>query len=132
MIVEFTLLVITAIFALASILVRNLIASIVFLAGFSFLMAVIWKWLNAVDVALTEAAVGAGVSTVFLIAVLIKTTTQEKLFKSFNINALIITLIPLLALLYSTKFMPAFMDPSNITNHHVVPHYIEKTIKETH
>ncbi len=44
-----------------------LIASVVF-GIYSFLMCLLWAEMGAVDVAFTEAAVGAGVSAVFLIA----------------------------------------------------------------
>lgn len=132
MIIEFILLFIVFIFALLAIVSGDLTASIFFLSGFSFLMAVIWKWLGAVDVSFTEAAVGAGVSTVFLLAVLLKTEKNEKFFKGFNLRAFILTLIPLVLLLYSTRYMPEFMNPENITNHHVIQRYIEKTIPETH
>lgn len=44
-----------------------LVASVVF-GIYSFLMCLLWAEMGAVDVAFTEAAVGAGVSAVFLIA----------------------------------------------------------------
>jgi multicomponent Na+:H+ antiporter subunit B len=48
------------------------------LCAYSFLMAVVWVEMHAVDVAFTEAAVGAGASTAFLIAALSRTTRWEK------------------------------------------------------
>jgi len=41
-------------------------------------MSTAWVQMNAVDVAFTEAAVGAGASTAFLIAALSRTTRWEK------------------------------------------------------
>jgi multicomponent Na+:H+ antiporter subunit B len=44
----------------------------------SFLMALIWVELQSVDVGFTEAAVGAGATTAFLIAAISRTTRWEK------------------------------------------------------
>lgn len=63
--------------AIASIEVKDLLQSVVLFAGFSLLMCVIWVELNSVDVAFTEAAVGAGVSTVFMIAAIARTVRWE-------------------------------------------------------
>lgn len=60
-------LVLTALIALE---VRNLFAAVVALGAYSFLMAMLFAVLGAVDVALTEAALGAGLTGVFLVAAL--------------------------------------------------------------
>ncbi|MHC1593046.1 MAG: Na(+)/H(+) antiporter subunit B [Methermicoccaceae archaeon] len=65
--VDIVLLLFVVVLAVASIMTRDLLVATVLFAGFSFLMAVIWVELNSVDVAFTEAAVGAGVSTVLLV-----------------------------------------------------------------
>ena len=64
-IVLLTLLVATAI---SLVRLRNLIAAIMLAGIFSLLSACLFMTMDAVDVAFTEAAVGAGVSAVFLIA----------------------------------------------------------------
>jgi len=48
------------------------------LCAYSFLMAMVWVEMHSVDVAFTEAAVGAGASTAFLIAALSRTVRWEK------------------------------------------------------
>jgi uncharacterized MnhB-related membrane protein len=48
------------------------------LGVYSFLMALVWVEMQTVDVAFTEAAVGAGATTAFLIATLARTKRQEK------------------------------------------------------
>ena len=68
-----SLIVVTAILALQ---VRDLISAAVVLSVYSFLMCLLWAEMGAVDVSFTEAAVGAGVSTVFLIATIYKTTRR--------------------------------------------------------
>ncbi len=64
--------------ALAALQVKDLLASALFLGGFSFFMCVIWAEMGAVDVAFTEAAVGVGVSTAFFVATVCKTTRRTK------------------------------------------------------
>lgn len=54
--------------AVLSLWVRDLVVSAVVFGIYSFLMCLLWAEMGAVDVAFTEATVGAGVSTVVLIA----------------------------------------------------------------
>lgn len=77
-IVDLVLLLLVIVLAIASITVKDLLEATVLFAGFSFMMAVIWVELNAVDVAFTEAAVGAGVSTILLIAAIACTRRYEE------------------------------------------------------
>ncbi|MCX9073812.1 MAG: DUF4040 domain-containing protein, partial [Candidatus Methanoperedens sp.] len=62
--VDLVMLLLVLVLAIASIMTRDLLEATVLFAGFSFMMAVIWVEMNSVDVAFTEAAVGAGVSTI--------------------------------------------------------------------
>jgi len=64
--------------AIAAIPVRDLLSATVLLGAFSFLMCMLWAEMGAVDVAFTEAAVGAGVSTAFFIAAVFVTTRRTK------------------------------------------------------
>ena len=64
--------------AIAAITVRDLFSATVLLGAFSFLMCMLWAEMGAVDVAFTEAAVGAGVSTAFFIAAVFVTTRRTK------------------------------------------------------
>jgi len=73
--VALILLVITAIMALK---IRDLLGASVVLGIYGFLMCLLWADMGAVDVAFTEAAVGAGVSTVILIATVYQTTRHSK------------------------------------------------------
>ena len=54
--------------AVISLRVRDLLTASVVFGIYSFLMCLLWAEMGAVDVAFTEAAVGAGVSAVFLVA----------------------------------------------------------------
>jgi len=64
--------------AILSLAARDLLATIVLLAVFSLLCAVVFYYLHAPDVAITEAAVGAGVSTLILVWAVRRTTRGEE------------------------------------------------------
>jgi uncharacterized MnhB-related membrane protein len=53
--------------AVAALALRDLVAAAVVSGAYSFLMCLLWTAMLAVDVAFTEAAVGAGVSTVLIL-----------------------------------------------------------------
>jgi len=67
---DLVLLSLVVVLAVAAISVRDLLAAVVLLGGYSFLMALLWAEMGAVDVAFTEASVGAGVTTVFFVLAL--------------------------------------------------------------
>lgn len=62
---------------LAAVMVRDLMSSAILFGAYSFMMCVLWALMGAVDVAFTEAAVGAGVSTVFFVAAVFRTTRKS-------------------------------------------------------
>jgi uncharacterized MnhB-related membrane protein len=75
---NFALLIFAVITAVAALSVKDLLSAIVLLGAFSFFMCLLWAEMGAVDVAFTEAAVGAGVSTAFFIGALYNTTRRTK------------------------------------------------------
>jgi uncharacterized MnhB-related membrane protein len=64
--------------AIAAITVRDLLATAILFGAYSFLMCLLWTVMGAVDVAFTEASVGAGVSTVFFVAAIFRTSRRSK------------------------------------------------------
>ena len=70
-----TLLVVVAVLSLW---VRDLVVSAVVFGIYSFLMCLLWAEMGAVDVAFTEATVGAGASTVVLIATVFNLSRKSK------------------------------------------------------
>ena len=64
--------------AFATIMVKDLLSAAIIFGAYSFLMCLIWTGMGAVDVAFTEAAVGAGVSTVFFVGAIYFTTRRTK------------------------------------------------------
>ncbi|MFO7748625.1 MAG: hydrogenase subunit MbhD domain-containing protein [Desulfobacteraceae bacterium] len=64
--------------AIAAISVKDLLSTAILFGAYSFLMCLLWAVMGAVDVAFTEASVGAGVSTVFFVAAVFNTTRRTK------------------------------------------------------
>jgi len=57
---------------------RDLLAAVIIFAAYSLLMAINWQLLGAPDVAITEAAVGAGVTTLLLITAVRRSRRYEE------------------------------------------------------
>jgi uncharacterized MnhB-related membrane protein len=68
--VEFWLLIVLVALAIAALQVRDLLAAVVVLSGYSFVMAILFAAMGAVDVAFTEATLGAGVTGVLFVVAL--------------------------------------------------------------
>jgi uncharacterized MnhB-related membrane protein len=57
---------------------KDLLAAIIIFSAYSLVMSLLWLFLRTPDIALTEAAIGAGVTTVLFVAVLARTKRLEK------------------------------------------------------
>ncbi len=123
-----TLLLVTTV---AVIRLRNLVAVVMLLGLYSLLMAAVWLVLDAVDVAFTEAAVGAGITTFLLLAAVLLTGREEKPPRRSPIGPLLIVTATGAALLYATADMPPFGAPGNPIHQHVAPYYIDRSLEET-
>ena len=75
---DLILLLLVLITGIAALSVKDLLSSAIILGAYSFLMCLLWAEMGAVDVAFTEATVGAGVSTVFFVAAIYHTTRRTK------------------------------------------------------
>ena len=75
---DLVLLGLTVVCAVAAVAVRDLLASVVLLSAFSLFMCLLWIEMGAVDVAFTEAAVGAGITTVLFVITVFKTERMSK------------------------------------------------------
>lgn len=110
--VDLLLLALVVVIGIATIRARNLLASTLLLGVYSLLMALVWTNMFAMDVAFTEAAVGAGISTVLLLGTLIVVGREERPSRGPHGAALLVTILTGAALLYGTTDMPAFGDPN--------------------
>ena len=71
------ILILMIITAIISLQVKDLLSASMVFGIYSFLICLLWAEMGAVDVAFTEAAVGAGVSAVFLIATVFNTKRKS-------------------------------------------------------
>lgn len=74
---EITLFVVLIIAALVSLAVRNLLTAVVTLTVFSFLSALLYVVMGAVDVGFTEAVVGGGITGVLMVVMIFKTSRRS-------------------------------------------------------
>jgi multicomponent Na+:H+ antiporter subunit B len=125
------LLTLMVLLVLAVIVQRNLFAVVVLAGVYSFLMATVLVALDAVDVAMTEAAVGAGISTVLFLGALYLTRGDETRPLKRTRTALPVAIGVGGALVYGTLGLPAFSDPAAPIHTHVVPRYINDGPRET-
>ncbi len=110
---------------------RNLFAVAMLSGLYSLLAAALFVQLDAVDVAFTEAAVGAGIATVLTLGALALTTSREAIPERVPLLPIFIVLIVGAALVYGSLDMPLYGDPSAPAHLHVAPHYIANSLSET-
>jgi multicomponent Na+:H+ antiporter subunit B len=125
------LLTLLAVTTIGIIRLRSLFGVVIMAGIYSFVMASLLIALDAVDVAMTEASVGAGISTVILLATLHLTKTTEVASTKHSLIALALVLIIGGALVFGTLSLPPFGVADAVIHQHVVPRYLTDTIKET-
>ena len=125
------LLTLLAVVTVAVIRQRSLFGVVILSGAYSFLMASLMMVLDAVDVAMTEASVGAGVSTVLLLATLHLTSTTEASPPRPNWPALAAALVTGAALIWGTMALPPFGTADAAIHQHVAPRYLAQSIAET-
>ena len=76
--IELFVLAIVVISGLAAITVKDLLGAAVLFGAYSFMMCLLYVIMGAVDVAFTEATVGAGVSTVLVVTAVFRTIRRTK------------------------------------------------------
>ena len=142
--------------AVAAVRTRDLLAAVAISGAYSLMMAVLWSQMNALDVAFTEAAVGAGIATMLMLAALLRVGTKEgragcrilrhPLMTMQDLSArmrkhearrsswgaLIVCLMVGAVLVYGTIDMPRVGDADSPANTHpkVAEHYIGKSKAE--
>ena len=87
--------------------------------------------MDAADVAFTEAAVGAGVSTLLLLKTLALTRRHAKPQKKRTWLALSIVTITGGLLIYGTSDLPAYGSADAPAHQHLSAYYLEKSVEET-
>jgi multicomponent Na+:H+ antiporter subunit B len=132
MFVSVSILTLLAVTAIAIARIRDLWAAVMFTGIFSFLGASWMLILDAPDVAFTEAAVGAGISTGLLLGTLALTGKKEKPTTQLPIVPLFVVGVTGAALIYGTLDMPHFGDPEAPVQRRVEPSFVEKSQHDMH
>ena len=76
--IEIIVLIMVVITAIAAITVKDLLGAAILFGAYSFMLCLLWAIMGAVDVAFTEASVGAGISTVLFVAAVFKTSRRTR------------------------------------------------------
>ncbi len=112
---------------------RHIFASVMLMGIFSLLVAGLFVVLDAVDVAFTEAAVGAGVSTVLFLGTLAMVSVKDRTSQPTTAK----TILPMFVvaatgglLVFGSLDMPRFGDPNAPIHRHVAPRYLEDSERE--
>ena len=121
--------------ALFTISIKDLLGSAIMFGAYSFLMCLLWTEMGAVDVAFTEASVGAGVSTILFFAIVHRSSRRVKARQRGRLfyKGLGLTAAALLGgvLLYASSDFPAWGDPQSPAANHVSPYYLRHSLADT-
>jgi multicomponent Na+:H+ antiporter subunit B len=131
-VVDVVLLVLLAITGIAVIRMRNLFAAVMLTGIYSLVSAGLFTVMDAVDVAFTEAAVGAGISTVLMLGTLALVGYKERAPTRTPILPLFVVLITGGILLYGTSEIPPFGAADNPAHQTVAEHYLQESEEEIH
>ncbi len=125
LITNMCLMALLAVMALAIARQHNLFAAVMLTGIFSLLSAAVFVVLDAVDVAFTEAAVGAGITTVLMLATLARTVSRQRPSRGPQRTALAACVVVGLLLVYAATDLPSMGDRTAPAFQHVAPRYIE-------
>ncbi|MFP4590267.1 MAG: DUF4040 domain-containing protein [Halobacteriales archaeon] len=121
--------------ALATAAFRDVLSAVIVFAAYSLGMAVFYTVLRAPDVALTEAAIGAGLTTVLLILAITRTARPagERRFESVNWPAAAVTVAFVGVVGWTVLALPPVGSPDAIvwSNPAVTGHYLAEAYHET-
>lgn len=133
--IEAALLMLILVTAIATMLLRDLLSAIIAFAAYSLALAVLWLMLRAPDVALTEAAIGAGITTIFLIVALTKTVrpSPDRLIRRVDPRSAVTVILLTVALSLTLPAIPAIGDPTApaVAYDPVTPYYLENAYDQT-
>ena len=116
--------------AVTIIRLRDLFAVIMLFGIYSLLSAALFVALSAPDVAFTEAVVGAGISTMLMLATLALTSRHEQRPAHHAWLPLTVVLVTGAFLVYGTIDIAPFGAPENPVHRHVAPRYLEQSAEE--
>lgn len=127
LLIDVCLLTFLVLIVFAAIKITNLFVATMLFGIFSFITALLFLDLDAVDVAFTEAAVGAGFTTVLMLSALRLTGAFENIKHRHSLLGLFIVVLTGAALIYGTADFPNMGDANAPVHLHVAPEYIQLT-----
>ena len=127
---NYVLLALLVVVALTMVRLRNLFGVAMMAGIYSLLSASLFLVLDAVDVSFTEAAVGAGISTVLALGALALVGHHEREPRHRPLLPLAVVLVTGAALVYGSLDMPRFARATNPIHEHVAPRYVQRTGEE--
>jgi len=77
-VLSYLLLIFMVVAAIAVARAKDLVSAVVIFASYSLAMAIMWQMLQAPDIAITEAAVGAGLTSLLFLATIARTQRYER------------------------------------------------------
>ncbi|MDG2106218.1 MAG: DUF4040 domain-containing protein [Gammaproteobacteria bacterium] len=110
--------------------VKNLFSAIMATTIFSLISALIFLLLDGVDVSLTEAAVGAGISTILFLSTLKHTDVMVKKSRTPSFPLIVLFLLLLGLLSFAVSDLPEFGKFNQTSNSQVSEYYINKSKTE--
>lgn len=126
------LLAVAVVLGLIAVRAADLLLAVIALGAYGFVMALIWTAIGAVDVAFTEAVVGAGATTVLTLAALLRTSRRRSPLPSrLRWVALVVVVGVGATLVGVTAALPPWGDPGSPPALHVSPRYLTRTVAET-
>jgi len=126
------LLVLLVIMALAAVRAGDLLIAVLALGAYGFVMALTWAAIGAADVSFTEAVVGAGATTVFMLAALLRTTRRRSpAVPGLRWAVLAVVAVVGVQLLGLVVALPPWGDPAAPAAVHVSPRYLSGAVRET-
>lgn len=118
--------------AVAALRARDLLGAALVLGGYGLVFSLICAAMGAVDVGFTEAVVGAGASTVFLLAALLRTSaTRTSPRPRARWGGLVLSALLAAVLVWASRDLPPFGDPAAPAARHVSPRYLSRGLAET-
>ena len=135
--------------AVGALALKDILASVIAFAAYSLCISIIWLVLQAPDVGLTEAAVGAGIMTLLFLLTLANTVrpSYDEVFESINLKPLAGVALFVGVMLLTVPALPAIgsdaptstgdpldsaSDPSAWEGElSATPYYIENAYEET-
>ena len=132
LLVTLSLLILLVLTAAGAIFVKDLIGSVFILSSYSFFLALLWAWQGSVDVAFTEAVIGAGMSTIFFLLALFLTASENPHTGYYRSSWMVLVGLVALGFLmvYGAQDLPHVGDVMSAPNTHISPIYLARSLKD--